>query len=198
MNNNVRPCTGCRCRVASRSLLVRHLAVACRLEKPSRACPLLSPFTLFLSLPIPSPALSKPPVSSCCRSHWLRPGSPLLDSLLDTPPSEARCRQRCCPWPPHAQPALVQYNATDASPCHCHSRPPPRHAAHARGWTFPGQCRPSQSPVRVRVGRGLPRPCSSPPAPSLSAETASSRTSSAVNPRQGLHARIREKGRVFL
>ena len=160
----------------------------------ARVCLMLSPFTLFLSLPIPSPALSKPPVSSCCRSHWLRPGSPLLDSLLDTPPSEARCRQRCCPRPPHAQPALVQYNATDASPCHCHSRPPPRHAAHARGWTFPGQCRPSQSPVRVHVGQGLPRPCSSPPAPSLPAETASSRTSSAANPRQGFCAQIRVRG----
>ena len=131
------------------SLLAWPLAPPCYAPVNDPSSPALS--NLSLSLPIPSPALSKPPVSFCCRSHWLRPGSPLLDSLLDTPPSEARCRQRCCPRPPHAQPALVQYNATDALPCHCHSRSPPRHAAHARGWTFPGQCRPSQSPMRVRA-----------------------------------------------
>ena len=164
--------------------------------------------TMPMRVPPPLPALSL--LFGCTRAPSSAPLTPSALSLALgaaharrawpplTPSSEARCRQRCCPRPPHAQPALVQYNATDASPCHCHSRPPPRHAAHARGWTFPGQCRPSQSPVRVRVGQGLPQPCSSPPAPSLSAETASSRTSSAVNPRQGLHARIREKGRVFL
>ena len=43
-----------------------------------------------------------------------------------------------------------------------------------------------------------PRPCSSPPASSLPAETASSRTCSAANPRQGLCATIRRKGGSYL
>jgi hypothetical protein len=94
-----------------------------------------------------------PPVSSRCRSHWLRPCSccPRLDSLLGTPPSEALPPALLPLGLPMPSSALVPYNATTASPRHCHSRPPPRHAARARGWTFPGQCRPSQSPVRVRA-----------------------------------------------
>ena len=78
--------------MASRSLLVRHLAVACRLEKPSRACPLLSPFTLFLSLPIHTSALprslSLPPVRHGRAAELLRRS--LLHCLdIIEPPSTA-------------------------------------------------------------------------------------------------------------
>ena len=140
------------CRPCSQVLQVpwRHRCLHGR-QLTSLSCPSPGPAPCPLhSLPLPSPSLSYFHKTAPCRRH------------------ERRCCQRC--WTPSSTPssealppallplglpmpssALVPYNATTASPHRCHSRPPPRHAARARGWTFPGQCRPSQSLVRVRA-----------------------------------------------
>jgi hypothetical protein len=99
------------------------------LPSHSLSCTLLAAGQLRLPL-----ALLRP--CSCCS---------LLDSLLGTPPSEALPPALLPLGLPMPSSALMPYNATTAWPRRCHSQPPPRHAAHARGWTFPGQGRPSQA-----------------------------------------------------
>ena len=97
--NSVRPCTECSRHVASRACTARHLAVACRLEKPSLP-PALSIHSLPLPFPFPSPARSPAgtmPLAMAGRSR--ASASPLLLPSV-APPTQSSPLSASTPHPP--------------------------------------------------------------------------------------------------
>jgi len=88
--NSVRPCTECSRRVASRACAARHLAVACRLEKPS---PSLPPALSIHSLPLPSHSLFCSPSVSLTVSCSAWPSSRAAASLAPPLPRHHRASQ---------------------------------------------------------------------------------------------------------
>ena len=164
--NSVRPCTECSCRVASRACAARHLAVACRLEKPS---PSLPPALSIHSLPLPSHSLFCSPSVSLTVSCSAWPSSRAAASHAPPLPRHHRASQhrlRVCfrrlDRLPNPCSATVR-----RSPCRCrhnsrrHGMPPHKWPGGPRAATgrAVGQARPRLLPAE-----------SSPPLPALSAE----------------------------
>ena len=164
--NSVRPCTECSRRVAYRAYAARHLAVACRLEKPS---PSLPPALSIHSPPLPSHSLLCSPSVSLTVSYSAWPSSRAAASLAPPLPRHHRASQHRLRVCFRRLDRLLNPGSAAVRRSPCHYRHNSRRCSMPPH-TWPGGPRAAAGRA---VGQARPRLCpaeSSPPLPALSAE----------------------------